>query len=59
MFPRHFGWPSLTPIQKQQAKLLFCVLVFVFLFDLLMMSTYCSKRVEAHNKLIIKEDFVH
>jgi len=24
-----------------------------------MMSTYCSKQVEAYNKLIIKEDFVH
>ena len=26
-------------------------------FDLLMMSTYCSKHVEAYNKLIIKQDF--
>ena len=28
-------------------------------FDLLMMSTMCSKHVEAYNKLIIKYDFVH
>ena len=28
-------------------------------FDLLTMSTSCSKHVEACNKLIIKEDFVH
>ena len=28
-------------------------------FDLLMISTWCSKHVEAYNKLIIKEDFVH
>ena len=28
-------------------------------FDLLMMSTPCSKHVEVYNKLIIKEDFVH
>jgi len=27
-------------------------------FDLLMMSTWCSKHVEAYNKLIIKQDFV-
>ena len=27
-------------------------------FDLLMMSKYCSKHVEAYNK-IIKEEFVH
>ena len=26
-------------------------------FDLLMMSTVCSKHVEAYNKLIIKQDF--
>jgi len=28
-------------------------------FHLLMMSTLCSKHVEAFNKLIIKQDFVH
>jgi len=28
-------------------------------FDLLMMSTQCSKHVEAYNKLIIKQEFVH
>ena len=28
-------------------------------FDLLTMSTWCSKHVEACNKLIIKQDFVH
>jgi len=28
-------------------------------FDLLMMSTYSSKHVEAFNKLIIKQNFVH
>ena len=28
-------------------------------FDSLMMSTQCSKHVEAYNKLIIKQDFVH
>jgi len=28
-------------------------------FDLLMMSTWCSKHVEAYNKLIIKQEFVH
>ena len=28
-------------------------------FDLLMMSTQCSKHVELYNKLIIKQDFVH
>jgi len=28
-------------------------------FDLLMMSTQCSKHVETYNKLIIKQDFVH
>ena len=28
-------------------------------FDLLMMSKQCSKHVEAYNKLIIKQDFVH
>jgi len=27
--------------------------------DLLMMSAWCSKHVEAYNKLIIKQDFVH
>jgi len=27
-------------------------------FDLLMMSTQCSKHVEAFNKLIIKQDFM-
>jgi len=26
---------------------------------LLMMSTWCSKHVEAYNKLIIKQEFVH
>ena len=28
-------------------------------FDLLMMRTQCSKYVEAFDKLIIKQDFVH
>ena len=28
-------------------------------FDLLIMSTQCSKHVEVYNKLIIKDDFVH
>jgi len=28
-------------------------------FDLLMTSTYCSKHVEAFNKFIIKQAFVH
>jgi len=28
-------------------------------FDLLMMSTYFSKHVEAYNNLIIKQEFVH
>jgi len=28
-------------------------------FDLLLMSTWCSKHVEAYNKLIIKQEFVH
>ena len=28
-------------------------------FDLLMMNTYCSKHVEAYNKFIIKQNFVH
>ena len=28
-------------------------------FDLLMMSTLCSKHVEVYNKLTIKQDFVH
>jgi len=28
-------------------------------FDLLTMSTQCSKHVEVYNKLIIKQDFVH
>jgi len=28
-------------------------------FDLLMMSTQCSKHVEACNKLIIKQDSLH
>ena len=28
-------------------------------FDLLMMSTWCSKHVDAFNRLIIKQDFVH
>jgi hypothetical protein len=28
-------------------------------FGLMMMSTQCSKHVEAYNKLIIKQDFVH
>jgi len=28
-------------------------------FDLLMMSTYCSKHVEVYNKLIRKREFVH
>ena len=28
-------------------------------FDLLIMSTECSKHVEAYNKLIIKQYFVH
>jgi len=28
-------------------------------FDLLMMSTQCSRHVEAYNKHIIKQDFVH
>jgi len=27
--------------------------------DLLMMSTQCSKHVEAYNKPIIKQDFMH
>jgi len=31
----------------------------IYNFDLLMMSTWCSKHVEAFNKLIIKQDFVH
>ena len=30
----------------------------IYNFDLLMMSTLCSKHVEAYNKLIIKQDFV-
>ena len=33
----------------------FCIIQF----DLLMMSTWCSKHVEAYNKLIIKQEFVH
>jgi len=28
-------------------------------FDLLMMSTQCSKHVEEYNKLAIKQEFVH
>ena len=28
-------------------------------FDLLTVSTWCSKHVEAYNKLIVKQDFVH
>ena len=28
-------------------------------FDLLRMSTYCSKHLEAYNKLNIKQEFVH
>jgi len=28
-------------------------------FDLLMMSTLCSKHVEAYNKLVTEKDFVH
>ena len=28
-------------------------------FDFLMISTQCSKHVEAYNKLIIKQEFVH
>jgi len=28
-------------------------------FDLLMMSTLCSKHVQAYNKPIIKQEFVH
>jgi len=28
-------------------------------FDILMVSKLCSKHVEAYNKLIIKQDFVH
>jgi len=31
----------------------------IYNFDLLMMITLCSKHVEAFNKLIIKQDFVH
>ena len=27
--------------------------------DLLMMSTQCSKHVEAYNELIVKQEFVH
>jgi len=27
-------------------------------FNLLMMSTYCSKHVQAYNKLVVKQDFV-
>jgi len=27
--------------------------------DLLMMSTYCSKHVEAFKRLVIKQEFVH
>ena len=33
----------------------FCIIQF----DLLMMSTKCSKHVEEYNKLIIKQEFVH
>jgi len=28
-------------------------------FDLLMMNTWCSKHVEAYNKVIIKQEYVH
>ena len=28
-------------------------------FDLLMMGTYCSKHVQAYNKIIIKQELVH
>jgi len=28
-------------------------------FDLLMMNTQCSEHVEAYNRLVIKQDFVH
>ena len=28
-------------------------------FELLMMSTQCSKHIQAYNKLIIKQEFVH
>jgi len=31
----------------------------VMIPDLLMMSTWCSKHVEAWNKLIVKQNFVH
>ena len=33
--------------------------VVYYNFDLLMMSTQCSKHVGAYNKLIIKQEFVH
>jgi len=34
------------------------VKIILYNFDL-MMSTWCSKHVEAYYKLIIKQDFVH
>ena len=36
-----------------------CDVLYNTIFDLLMMSTWCFKHVEAYNKLIIKQEFVH
>ena len=44
-------WPSRAQVERRLQE--------EYNFDLLMMSTWCSKHVEAFNKLIIKQDFVH
>jgi len=44
------GWPP-TGLMIPDAVL--------YNFDLVVMSTKCSKHVEAYNKLVIKQEFVH
>ena len=44
------GWPPTCVTIPDAVK---------YNFDLLIMITQCSKHVEAYNKLIIKQEFVH
>ena len=37
----------------------YSVMIPEAVFDLLMMSTWCSKHVQGCNKLIVKQDFLH
>ena len=53
-------WPSGAQVERRRPPTGVMIPdAVLYNFDLLMMSTQCSKHVEEYNKLIIKQDFVH